>query len=287
MSKPGTRSRDGFTLIELLVVIAIIAILAAILLPVFSTAREKARQASCANNLKQVGTAVILYAQDYDDTVVPWYTKYWPQPCLPTSTALTTPWIGARSWVGLLQPYTTSGGTKTGAATDPTDPLGLMKCPSFGYNTFHASVDDPSCDGTSLDDMGFMPPNNYLADYGMAGASTGGSGTAADPYFYWPGSNGPYSGTCGEASLFIQLLSNITRPADSALVGDAATWLQSIGGTEYLMNTFGCEGSNAHMAGANYVFMDGHVKYLHGNIQNYLSQDSSGNYYESYLSANE
>ena len=61
--------RKGFTLIELLVVIAIIAILAAILFPVFAQAREKARQASCLSNCKQIGTALQLYADDYDETV--------------------------------------------------------------------------------------------------------------------------------------------------------------------------------------------------------------------------
>lgn len=59
--------KRGFTLIELLVVIAIIAILAAILFPVFAKAREKARQTSCLNNLKQLGLAMIQYAQDYDE----------------------------------------------------------------------------------------------------------------------------------------------------------------------------------------------------------------------------
>src|SRR5437868_5491591 len=63
--------RRGFTLIELLVVIAIIAILAAILFPVFAQAREKARQASCQSNLKQVGTAMMMYTQDYDEMYVP------------------------------------------------------------------------------------------------------------------------------------------------------------------------------------------------------------------------
>jgi prepilin-type N-terminal cleavage/methylation domain-containing protein/prepilin-type processing-associated H-X9-DG protein len=61
------RRRCAFTLIELLVVIAIIAILAAILFPVFAQAREKARQATCISNLKQLGTAALMYAQDYDE----------------------------------------------------------------------------------------------------------------------------------------------------------------------------------------------------------------------------
>jgi prepilin-type N-terminal cleavage/methylation domain-containing protein/prepilin-type processing-associated H-X9-DG protein len=62
--------RRGFTLIELLVVIAIIAILAAILFPVFAKAREKARQASCSSNVKQIVLATLMYAQDYDERLV-------------------------------------------------------------------------------------------------------------------------------------------------------------------------------------------------------------------------
>jgi prepilin-type N-terminal cleavage/methylation domain-containing protein/prepilin-type processing-associated H-X9-DG protein len=64
------RASRGFTLIELLVVIAIIAILAAILFPVFARAREKARQTSCLSNLKQLGTAALAYAQDFDERLM-------------------------------------------------------------------------------------------------------------------------------------------------------------------------------------------------------------------------
>ncbi|MGI5819861.1 MAG: DUF1559 domain-containing protein [Armatimonadota bacterium] len=67
--------RRGFTLIELLVVIAIIAILAAILFPVFARAREKARQTSCASNLKQLGLAVLMYVNDYDERFPAFYHR--------------------------------------------------------------------------------------------------------------------------------------------------------------------------------------------------------------------
>src|ERR1700755_501464 len=74
----GSRRPEGFTLIELLVVIAIIAILAAILFPVFAQAKAKARQATCTSNEKQIANAVMMYAQDYDETIVPFLTSYSP-----------------------------------------------------------------------------------------------------------------------------------------------------------------------------------------------------------------
>lgn len=64
-------NRQGFTLIELLIVISIIALLAAILFPIFSRARENARRAACQSNLKQIGLAILQYAQDYDEIMVP------------------------------------------------------------------------------------------------------------------------------------------------------------------------------------------------------------------------
>ena len=73
--------KKGFTLIELLVVIAIIAILAAILFPVFARAREKARQTACLNNVKEIGLALLMYLQDYDEQAMSHYYGglLWPQ----------------------------------------------------------------------------------------------------------------------------------------------------------------------------------------------------------------
>ncbi|MBB6052658.1 DUF1559 domain-containing protein [Armatimonas rosea] len=73
------QQKRGFTLIELLVVIAIIAILAAILFPVFAQAREKARQTSCLSNMKQIGTALMMYSQDYDE-MIPGYRFAYANP---------------------------------------------------------------------------------------------------------------------------------------------------------------------------------------------------------------
>ncbi|MEN6546712.1 MAG: DUF1559 domain-containing protein [Armatimonadia bacterium] len=82
--------KRGFTLIELLVVIAIIAILAAILFPVFAKAREKARQSSCLSNMKQLGLAILSYSQDYDEK-------------LPSADCSATSYGG--EWDTVVQPY--------------------------------------------------------------------------------------------------------------------------------------------------------------------------------------
>ncbi|HEX8234824.1 MAG TPA: DUF1559 domain-containing protein [Abditibacteriaceae bacterium] len=96
----------GFTLIELLVVIAIIGILAAILFPVFARARENARRTSCVSNVKQLGTAMMMYVQDFDNQ----YPPRMPDspgpayPCRPCRTDMGLP----TSWTNLAQPYVKS-----------------------------------------------------------------------------------------------------------------------------------------------------------------------------------
>jgi prepilin-type N-terminal cleavage/methylation domain-containing protein/prepilin-type processing-associated H-X9-DG protein len=91
--------RKAFTLIELLVVIAIIALLAAILFPVFGTARESARATSCLSNLKQIGNAHLLYVQDYDEKLLLWVAV--ADPSNPTtSLSVATPRM-ERWWIKL------------------------------------------------------------------------------------------------------------------------------------------------------------------------------------------
>jgi prepilin-type N-terminal cleavage/methylation domain-containing protein/prepilin-type processing-associated H-X9-DG protein len=100
--RPRTASVErAFTLIELLVVIAIIAVLAAILFPVFARAREKARQTTCLSNLRQIGLGVAMYAQDWDDTFPQTHPGSWDDPspsqdCLSILAVDLDPYI--RNW---------------------------------------------------------------------------------------------------------------------------------------------------------------------------------------------
>ena len=105
------RTRVGFTLIELLVVIAIIAILAAILFPVFARAREKARQTSCLSNVRQLATATDMYVQDYDES-------------FPKGLMLNAPpWT---CWMNVIDPYVKNHQ--------------MFRCPSLRRNSTTATV---------------------------------------------------------------------------------------------------------------------------------------------------
>jgi len=99
--------KEAFTLIELLVVIAIIAILAAILFPVFARARENARKATCQSNLKQIGSAVMMYVQDYDETMPFLYVN------TGNDARPVEGWPGSTGryiyWAELLYPYVKNG----------------------------------------------------------------------------------------------------------------------------------------------------------------------------------
>ena len=126
--------RTGFTLIELLVVIAIIAILAAILFPVFAKAREKARQTSCLSNAKQMGTALRMYCQDYDERY-PLFGYLIPGFNVPG--AGNADGTNVNMWRFFLMPYVKNyqifvcpSGTFTGNPADP----GQQLMGVYGYN---------------------------------------------------------------------------------------------------------------------------------------------------------
>lgn len=108
------RNREAFTLIELLVVIAIIAILAAILFPVFARAREKARQTSCLSNVKQLSLATLMYAGDYDEM-------------LPVAIGGLPDWSHFWSTIELLQPYVRN----SQISACPSDPEGSVNFTTF------------------------------------------------------------------------------------------------------------------------------------------------------------
>ncbi len=125
--------RRGFTLIELLVVIAIIAILAAILFPVFAKAREKARQASCASNLKQLALGILMYVQDYDEMM--------PREVAWDYSGLVWHWYDqVMPYVKNVQLYACPSTTRSGMNVQPAPPGGQtwwsqsIPVVSYGFN---------------------------------------------------------------------------------------------------------------------------------------------------------
>lgn len=265
-------NRYGFTLIELLVVIAIIAILAAILFPVFAQARESARKAACLSNTRQMGTAVLMYSQDYDETIVPWVQR--------TDQARDTARRDRNTWVHLLQPYVKSGDPQridnipVGAQLPPG---GIFLCPSFNPATAVRNEIAAGCDGPDAVPPDAWPPRQYYAHYGITVPyGNNGSCTREDPYFRLAGSDPLFAEITGT-------LSEVNQPARTALISDGLTMMSSQPNQSIFDWGF-CEAAESHQGGANHVFVDGHAKWIRGNSQRYLDQDANGCWYERYFS---
>ena len=228
----------GFTLIELLVVIAIIAILAAILFPVFAKAREKARQTSCLSNEKQIGLGLIQYSQDYDEMLTKaWYGNagYNPSDPNPASTKY--------KWMDAIYPYVKS--TQVFTCPDFNDDLGQGM--SGKYTTF---------------DKLTSPDDTHYGSYAMNAA-------------YWDGAlndNGVSSPGASPGGTTSLKLSTLDHPATTAWVADAEGSYQfdwplgnppvvTNGGIKSWGSSFrGDNCAERHTEFVNIVWCDGHAK---------------------------
>jgi len=260
----------AFTLIELLVVIAIIAILAAILFPVFSQVRESARTTSCLSNIKQVGLAQLQYTQDSDEIIVP------------SNTAKNTDPIASQitgSWTSLLQPFLKS--------------KDVLFCPSYSEQKTSDASDAYACDGSDTPGSGAIaagdfPPKSYLSHYGLARHAVFGSldtatcaplNAGAYPYSNYPG-----SGYDDAMTSFQNLsLAQIAAPSRTANISDAYTVVNAVNSA--VVTKFGCEGDGRHKSstGFNMGFLDGHAKFFVGKPESAVSTAANGCQYETYF----
>ena len=251
-SRPA-RSPSGFTLIELLVVIAIIAILAAILLPVFASARERARQTSCANNLKQCGLAIIQYEQDFDETFPTAY-RYTDLSSSPTSNSFVkNNWCDGYSgkttqmWMDDVAPYIKS----TQVYYCPDGPPGNGETNWGGGNNCGYSATDPR------NTYGYAPNTNIMPmwDY------TNGHGFCCTPV---------PDGTWGRGNQWplVRVISKVSNPAGDFMLtehGQMDRTDVNVGNpdnTSAYGKGYGTNPEWRHgQAGkANFLFVDGHVK---------------------------
>jgi len=202
--RKSSQARNAFTLIELLVVIAIIAILAAILFPVFARARENARKSSCQSNLKQIGLGAAQYSQDYDESLYPhrFNAAAGANPLLQANggPASTTQITGDAQnkifWPTLLQPYIKS--------------YQLFVCPSNPNGWSQYNPDGAKCSGS---------------DSGGSGATQSGCGGAGYGAENSYGANdllspaGAYGGSGGTP--YVVKLAQIQNSAKTVAVTDA------------------------------------------------------------------
>jgi prepilin-type N-terminal cleavage/methylation domain-containing protein/prepilin-type processing-associated H-X9-DG protein len=218
--------RTGFTLIELLVVIAIIAILAAILFPVFAQARDKTRQAACLSNLKQVGTALVMYGQDYDERM-PVTCNY------------------GRGWTWFSKAL---GGPCSQAGITASTPLNTDLGPSQTPLRYIQEFLQPYCKN---EQVWFCPSvgrgRNWLL---KAGPTYGFNGTT---YIFNHGTNTPPKGTAVLVSGLA--LAQIPRPTEAPVLWDMPYWFIPDN------NCPAWDAQSAHARGLNVTYADGHAKY--------------------------
>jgi prepilin-type N-terminal cleavage/methylation domain-containing protein/prepilin-type processing-associated H-X9-DG protein len=263
--RSGRRSA-GFTLIELLVVITIIAILAAILFPVFAQAREKARQTSCLSNQKQIGHAILMYAEDYDEAIVP---------VLAVGTDGTT-----TTWPFLLQPYLKNGQPASRDA-DQKSPEGVMACPSYSDEKLKNGSFE-AWGERYYDDV--LPAKQYQAHYGIGlgistqdfGAPADYCGTESGPHFHFAGSN---IGSRDPSRHKTMYLSQVQRASETAIVTDGLT---AVAPNNRPFVVMGADSMKAHQEGSTLAFLDGHAKWIARNSEGYIAQDAAGCWYQKY-----